>query len=84
VQYEAYSPLGGLSGLDILSNPAVEAVAARHNASTATVALRWVVQQEVPFVTSSTKEGYDLEDLGAVGSGAVLLSPSEMAALSAI
>merc|ERR1712050_763747 len=52
VRYEAYSPLGGLSGIDVLHNPTVERVAAAHNASSATVALRWVVQQGVPFVTS--------------------------------
>jgi diketogulonate reductase-like aldo/keto reductase len=88
VTYQAYSPLGGLSGVDILRNPTVEAVAARHHASTATVALRWLVQQGVPFVTSSTKAGYDLEDLSTrvVGnrSGALWLSDAEMALLATV
>ena len=72
----------------MLHAPAVEAVAAAHNTSTATVALRWVVQQGLPFVTSSTDAGYDLEDLAAAAngssSGAVVLSAAEMAALAAV
>ena len=86
VTYQAYSPLGGLSDVDILHNPIVKSVAARHNVSTATVALRWVVQQAIPFVTSSTKAQYDMEDLGVVGdgSGAVQLSDAEMAMLAAV
>jgi diketogulonate reductase-like aldo/keto reductase len=88
IHYQAYSPLGGLSGIDVLHAPAVEAVAAAHNTSTATVALRWVVQQGLPFVTSSTDAGYDLEDLAAAAngssSGAVVLSAAEMAALAAV
>mmetsp|Transcript_33529 Transcript_33529/g.81541 ORF Transcript_33529/g.81541 Transcript_33529/m.81541 type:complete len:257 (-) Transcript_33529:462-1232(-) len=38
VTYSAYSPLGGLTGVDVLSNPQVKAVAAAHNKSTAQVA----------------------------------------------
>ena len=83
VQYEAYSPLGGLSGVDVLRDPTVQRIAATHNASTATVALRWVVQQGVPFVTSSTDAAYDREDLAAALNGTVL-SAMEMAMLTAI
>ena len=42
ITYSAYSPLGGLSGVEVLRNPIVSAVGAAHNKSTAQVALRWV------------------------------------------
>lgn len=64
ITYSAYSPLGGLSGVDVLNNPIVKEVASSHNKSTAQIALRWVVQQEVVAVTASDKEGFDREDLG--------------------
>ena len=41
ISYSAYSPLGGLSGLDIYKNPRVVAIAKTHNKSPAQVALRW-------------------------------------------
>ena len=42
ITYSAYSPLGGLTSVDVLHDPRVEAVAAKHKKSTAQVALRWV------------------------------------------
>ena len=51
ITYEAYSPLGGLSHIDVLGDKDVLAIAKSHAVSPAQVALRWVVQQEVPFVT---------------------------------
>ena len=41
ISYSAYSPLGGLSGLDIYNNPRVVAIAKAHDKSPAQVALRW-------------------------------------------
>mmetsp|Transcript_37007 Transcript_37007/g.86423 ORF Transcript_37007/g.86423 Transcript_37007/m.86423 type:complete len:283 (-) Transcript_37007:224-1072(-) len=63
ITYSAYSPLGGLSGIPVLSNPAVQTVAKRHGKSTAQVALRWVTQQGVVAVTASNNSRYDAEDL---------------------
>merc|ERR1712113_889994 len=63
ITYSAYSPLGGLSGIDVLSNPDVVAVAKACNKSTAEVALRWVVQQGVVAVTASDKASHDKSDL---------------------
>ena len=80
VQYEAYSPLGGLSGVDVLRHPVVLRVAAAHNASAATVALRWVVQQGVPFVVHSRSASHLRDDLAAVDQPA--LSDDEMATLA--
>ena len=47
VAYAAYSPLGGLSKIDVLHNPVVLSVAKAHGVSAAQVALRWVAQQNV-------------------------------------
>jgi len=63
ITYAAYSPLGGLSGIDVLTNPVVKRVASVHNKTPAQVALRWVVQQGVVAVTSSAKGEYDKADL---------------------
>eukprot|EP00854_Cymbomonas_tetramitiformis_P014349 gene14349-16969_t len=63
ITYSAYSPLGGLSHIDVLSDPDVVQIAKKHNKSPAQVALRWVVQQEVVAVTASTQMKYDDQDL---------------------
>jgi len=63
ITYSAYSPLGGLSHVDVLHNPTVIAVANAHNKSTAQVALRWVVQQGVVVVTASTKADHLQSDM---------------------
>ena len=63
VQYEAYSPLGGYSKVDVLSNPSVLKVAAAHNVSTAQVALRWLTQQGIKAVTASDNPEHQKGDL---------------------
>jgi len=81
ITYSAYSPLGGLSGVDVLSNPDVIAVAQKHNRTTAQVALRWVVQQGVVAVTASNKASHDLTDLDIFS---FTLADDEMKRLTAI
>ena len=81
VTYSAYSPLGGLSHIDIFHNPVVLAVAAARNKSAAQVALRWVVQQDVVAVTASMLSNYDTADLAIFGWS---LTASEMAELSRV
>ena len=39
--YEAYSPLGGLDGFNVLGDADVKAIAKAHGVSPAQVALRW-------------------------------------------
>jgi len=56
-------------------------VATAHNKSTAQVALRWVVQQQVPAVTAARNPAYANEDLSLFS---WKLSETEMAELSAI
>lgn len=61
ITYSAYSPLGGLSGVDVLGNPLVKAAGRAHNKSSAQIALRWVTQQGIVAVTASAKASYDQE-----------------------
>jgi diketogulonate reductase-like aldo/keto reductase len=76
--YEAYSPLRRVN----LGDPKIEAIGAKHNATTAQVALRWITQQGIPVASSpGVNEAYCIEDLNL---GAFTLTAAEMAALSAI
>ena len=81
ITYSAYSPLGGLSGVDVLKNPTVLAVGEAHNKSSAQVALRWVTQQGVVAVTASTKASHLRGDLGIFD---FTLTDDEMASLTKI
>jgi len=65
ITFEAYSPLGGwaLGGTGrVLNDPVVKTVAAAHNKSSAQVALKWLVQQDIVVVTSSETATYDISD----------------------
>ena len=81
ITYSAYSPLGGLTGVDILRDPRVEAVAKAHGKSTAQVALRWLVQQGIVPVTASTNPMHLASDLDIFG---FQLSDAEVTALAEI
>merc|ERR1719161_2613388 len=52
IAYQAYSPLGGLSHVNVLGDKDVQAIASKHNVSAAQVALRWVAQQGALLVTA--------------------------------
>jgi len=57
IQYVAFSPLGGWSSgstHDVLSHPTIMRIARQYLVSPAQVALRWLVQQGIFFVTSSS------------------------------
>jgi len=81
VTYSAYSPLGGLSGIDVLSDPRVRKIGAAHNKSSAQTALRWVTQQGIVAVTASTNAAHLQSDLQVFD---FTLSESEMAELTSI
>jgi len=81
ITYSAYSPLGGLSGVDVLSNPTVIAVGRAHNKSSAQTAFRWVTQQGVVAVTASTSAKHLASDLDIFD---FTLSEGEMHELTAI
>ena len=81
IAYEAYSPLGGLSDIDVLGNPQVQSIAQSHGVSSAQVALRWIAQQGGLVVTAAEKAEYLEEDLDIFG---FELSDAEMSTLAAI
>mmetsp|Transcript_16453 Transcript_16453/g.22965 ORF Transcript_16453/g.22965 Transcript_16453/m.22965 type:complete len:293 (+) Transcript_16453:64-942(+) len=67
ITYQAYSPLGGLSHIDVLSDPDVKAIANSYGVSPAQVALRWVAQAGAILVTAADKQAYMEEDLDIFG-----------------
>ena len=81
IAFSAYSPLGGLSGVDVLHHPRVLKVAAAHNRSAAQVALRWVTQQGVVAVSASSNPAHLASDLGSFSFN---LTGAEMKALAEI
>eukprot|EP00927_Polykrikos_kofoidii_P009089 TRINITY_DN1376_c0_g1_i3.p1 TRINITY_DN1376_c0_g1~~TRINITY_DN1376_c0_g1_i3.p1 ORF type:complete len:311 (+),score=56.02 TRINITY_DN1376_c0_g1_i3:83-1015(+) len=81
ITYSAFSPLGGLSAVDVLSNEQVKAIGKSHNKSSAQVALRWLTQQSVVVVTASMKASHMATDLDIFD---FTLSDTEMATLTAI
>jgi len=81
ITYMAYSPLGGVTQIDVLHHPVVVAVAASHKRSTAQVALRWLIQRGVAVVTASNKSSHIKSDLDAL---TFQLSEEEMNRLSAV
>jgi diketogulonate reductase-like aldo/keto reductase len=81
ISYSAYSPLGGLSGIDILKNLDVLAIAHAHTVSAAQVALRWLVQQNISVVTAASNPEYIREDIDVFS---FVLTPAEMATLARI
>ena len=61
--------------------PEVLAIAKSHNVTGAQVALRWLVQQRVPFVTASPTSEYDREDVAIFN---FTLTAGDMATLNSI
>ena len=47
----------------MLDDPTVNAVAKAHNKSSAQVALRWIVQQDIVVVTETDKLSHEIGDL---------------------
>ena len=83
ITYEAYSPLGGLSHVDVLGDADVLTIAAAHGVSAAQVALRWILQTNATFSAnpgSSVEQQYFKEDLALFD---FELSAPEMAKLNA-
>ena len=83
IAYSAYSPLGGLNGLDIFNNPTVKRIATAHSVSPAQVALRWLIQQDPPIsiVTAADTPEYCAEDMDLFS---FELTAAEMATLAAL
>ncbi len=63
--FQAYSVLGGVEGdlQNIVAQPAVARIAAAHGTSAAAVAMRWVAQRRLPFVTHSSSVAHLRDNL---------------------
>lgn len=81
VTLSAYAPLGGTSGVDVLHDPHVVAVASAHGVSTAQVALRWLIQQGIPAVTATDSPAHAASDLATYD---LELTDEEMRSLAAV
>lgn len=66
IQLQAWSPLGGARG-SVLSDPAVQKIAASHNVSTAQVVLRWSLQRDVAVVVGTANAAHAKGDLDLFG-----------------
>ena len=88
ITYMSFSPLcGGANGSScdhgsVLTLPKVIAIASSHSVSPAQVALKWIIQQDLPLTTASWKEAYMVEDLDLWSWGN--LTAVEMVSLSNI
>lgn len=81
ITYSAYSPLAGLTDVDVFSNPILKSIGQRHGKSSAQVALRWITQQGVVVVTASDNVSHLKTDLEIFD---FTLSEDEMTALRQI
>ena len=54
IAFSAYSPLGSISKVDVLHQPAVLAAAAAHGKSPAQIAVKYLTQQRIAAVTASS------------------------------
>ena len=77
ITVQAYSPLG--SG-GVLSDPDCVSIGKAHNKSSAQVALRWILQRNATFTTSSSSLAHFQDDLAVFD---FKLSAQEMATLNA-
>ena len=62
IRMQAWSPLGG-AGVEVLSDPVIKGVAARHNVSTAQIALKWALHRGVGVVVGSSNPAHLKSDL---------------------
>lgn len=80
IAFSAYSPLGGISKVDVLTQPAVQQAAQAHGKSAAQIALKYLVQQKIAAVTATTKPKHMMQALDLHGFD---LTRREMRALRA-
>jgi len=81
IQHMACSPFGQYTDVDVLNDPTVASIAAAHGKTSAQVALRWIVQQDIVVVTRSNSLEHDEEDMDIFN---WTLTADEMQRLSAI
>mmetsp|Transcript_10857 Transcript_10857/g.15088 ORF Transcript_10857/g.15088 Transcript_10857/m.15088 type:complete len:306 (+) Transcript_10857:188-1105(+) len=79
VVMQAYSPLGN-GAPSLIHGPLTTSIGERYNKSSVQVALKWVVQHEVPVLTKSTNPDYLAQDIDLFD---FTLSDDEMSKLDA-
>lgn len=77
ITYQAYSPLHTAC----TQTNEMKTIAAAHNHSVYEVALRWIVQHQVPIVTASNKSSHMTSDMSIFG---FTLTDEEMATLNSL
>jgi len=67
VTFQAYSPLGTISKVNVMGHALVKEIAQTKNVTTAQIGLRWLMQQGIPSVTASHNPLHMDQSLAAVG-----------------
>jgi methylglyoxal/glyoxal reductase len=80
VAFETWSPLGGEGG-DLMQDPALRAIGARHGKSIAQVVLRWNLQRGLVTIPKSVRRERIRENAAIFD---FALSPEDMAAIDAL
>ena len=80
----AYSPLGGNTRVAVLRDRTVARIAAAMNHTMAYVALRYLAQRSIPFVTAALSTAHIHDDLEAVRDAAHSLSDEHMRTLDRV
>lgn len=80
IAFSAYSPLGSIAKVGVISQPSVARIADAHGKSRAQVALKWLTQQKIAAVTSTSRPKHVME---ALDLGSFSLTKREMGELGA-
>ena len=81
IVFQAYSPLGGASNVDVLGRREVRRVAEKYGRTPAQVAMRWLVQRRVGAVSATANPQHASELLDVAR---FRLSEADMAVLSGL
>lgn len=81
IVFQAYSPFGGVSNVDVLGRREVKEIAAKHRRTPAQIAARWLVQQRIGLVSATADPAHASELLDV---SRFRLSDTEMALLSGL
>ena len=81
IVFQAYSPLGGASHVDVLGRREVRRIAGKYGRTPAQVAMRWLVQRRVGAVSATANPQHASELLDVAR---FRLSDGDMAVLSGL
>ena len=81
IVFQAYSPLGGVSNVDVLGRREVRRIAEKYGRTPAQVAARWLIQQRVGAVSATAHPAHASELLDVAR---FRLADADMAVLSGL